>query len=114
MNGTQLEVTSRRHEHDPGAPRRQIRAGRLREAGGSRAPILQSRSVWVGSSARRAARRLLAAKLFELARLSSGKAVELCGIGRVAFLHSLQRIGVTTSNLRPEDAADEVAFAARS
>jgi predicted HTH domain antitoxin len=54
---------------------------------------------------------LLAAKLFELGRLSSGKAAELCGRGRVDFLLSLQRIGVSMSNLRPDDAGDEVAFA---
>lgn len=54
---------------------------------------------------------LLAAKLYELGRLSSGKAAELCGRGRVDFLLSLQRIGISMSNLRPEDAADEVAFA---
>ena len=54
---------------------------------------------------------LLAAKLFELGRLSSGKASELCGRSRVDFLLSLQRIGISMSNLRPEDADDEVAFA---
>jgi len=54
---------------------------------------------------------LLAAKLYELGRLSSGKASELCGRSRVDFLLSLQRIGISMSNLRPEDADDEVAFA---
>lgn len=57
------------------------------------------------------ARFLLAAKLFELGRLSSGKAAELCSMGRVAFLVALPRAGVSMSNLRPEDAADEIAFA---
>ncbi len=56
------------------------------------------------------ARFLLAAKLYELGRLSSGAAAALCGRGRVDFLCSLERIGVSMSNLRPEDAADEVAF----
>ena len=60
------------------------------------------------------ARLLLAAKLFELGRLSSGKAAELCGMGRVEFLLSLQRVGISMSNLRPEDGIDEVAFAQRS
>jgi len=59
----------------------------------------------------REARLLLAAKLFELGRLSSGKAAELCGMGRVEFLFSLPRVGVSMSNLRPEDADDEAAFA---
>ncbi len=57
---------------------------------------------------------LLAAKLYELGRLSSGKAADLCGMARVEFLFSLARLGVPMSNLHPEDAADEVAFARRS
>jgi predicted HTH domain antitoxin len=54
---------------------------------------------------------LLAAKLYELGRLSSGKAAELCGKERVDFLLSLQRIKIAMSNLQPEDINDEVAFA---
>ena len=60
------------------------------------------------------ARLLLAANLFELGRMSSGKAAEMCGMSRVAFLLSLPRIGVSISNLRPEDALDEIAFAERT
>ncbi|MBL8112678.1 MAG: UPF0175 family protein [Acidobacteria bacterium] len=56
---------------------------------------------------------LLAAKLFELGRLSSGSAAQLCGMERVEFLFSLGRIGVSMSNLGPEDAEHEVAFAIR-
>ena len=56
---------------------------------------------------------ILAANLYELGRLSSGKAADLCGKGRVDFLLSLPRVGVSISNLRPGDAADEVAFAQR-
>jgi hypothetical protein len=41
-------------------------------------------------------------------------AAELCGMSRVAFLMSLPRVGVSLSNLQPEDALDEVAFASRS
>lgn len=62
----------------------------------------------------REAKLLLAAKLFDMGRLSSGKAAELCGMGRVEFLVSLKRVGVSMSNLRPEDVADEVAFADRA
>jgi predicted HTH domain antitoxin len=62
----------------------------------------------------REAKLLLAAKLFEMGRVSSGMAAELCGMSRVAFLMSLPRVGVSLSNLRPEDALDEVAFASRS
>lgn len=53
---------------------------------------------------------LLAAKLYEIGHLSSGEAAKLCGKTRVGFLMSLPRIGVSMSNLRPEDAADEVRF----
>ena len=53
---------------------------------------------------------LLAAKLYELGRLSSGQAAKLCGKGRVDFLLSLPRAGVSISNLHPEDAEAEVRF----
>lgn len=46
---------------------------------------------------------LAAAKLFELGRLSSGKAARLAGMGRVRFLHELARIGVPAINLRDEE-----------
>jgi predicted HTH domain antitoxin len=59
----------------------------------------------------REARFLLASKLYELGRLSSGRAAQLCAMGRVEFLASLGRAGVSISNLRPEDADDEAAFA---
>jgi predicted HTH domain antitoxin len=59
----------------------------------------------------REAKLMLAAKLFELGRLSSGRAAELCGLGRVEFLLALPRVGVSMSNLRPEDADDEASFA---
>lgn len=54
---------------------------------------------------------LLAAKLYELGRLTSGQAARLCGKERVAFLLSLERVGVPMSNLRPEDAETELSFA---
>lgn len=53
---------------------------------------------------------LLAAKLYELGRLSSGQAAKMCGKSRVDFLWSLPRIGISVSNLRPEDAEAEVRF----
>ncbi len=56
---------------------------------------------------------LLAAKLYERGRLSSGKAAELCGRGRVDFLLALPRADVPMSNLRREDVEDEVAYAKR-
>jgi predicted HTH domain antitoxin len=57
------------------------------------------------------ARFLLAAKLYELGRLTSGQAADLCGKGRVEFLVSLPRVGVPMANLKPEDATDELRFA---
>ncbi|MEM6795613.1 MAG: UPF0175 family protein [Acidobacteriota bacterium] len=56
------------------------------------------------------ARFLLAAKLYELGRLSSGQAARLSAMRRAEFLLSLPRIGVTVSNLRAEDAQAEIAF----
>jgi hypothetical protein len=56
------------------------------------------------------ARFLLAAKLYELGKLTSGQAAALCGKGRVDFLLSLPRVGVSISNLRPEDAEVEIEF----
>jgi predicted HTH domain antitoxin len=57
---------------------------------------------------------LLAAKLYELGRLSSGQAAKLCGKSRVGFLLSLPRIGISISNLRPEDAEAEIRFVERA
>lgn len=57
------------------------------------------------------ARLLLAAKLYEQGKLSSGQAAKLCGKGRVDFLFSLARVGVPMSNLRPDDAELEIDFA---
>ncbi len=54
---------------------------------------------------------LLAAKLYELGKLTSGQAARLCGKGRVDFLLSLPRVGVPISNLRSEDAQAEIDFA---
>lgn len=58
----------------------------------------------------REAKFLLAAKLYELGKLSSGQAARLCGKGRVDFLLSLPRVGVSVTNLRPEDAEVELDF----
>lgn len=59
------------------------------------------------------ARFILAGKLYEMGRLSSGQAAKLCGKGRVDFLLSLPRIGVSISNLRAEDIDSEVEFIRR-
>ena len=54
---------------------------------------------------------LLAAKLYELGRITSGQAAKMCGRERVDFLFSLPRIGVSISNLDASDAQDEIQFA---
>lgn len=54
---------------------------------------------------------LLAAKLYELGRLTSGQAARLCGQGRVQFLTSLLRASVPVSNLAVDDADIELLFA---
>jgi predicted HTH domain antitoxin len=51
---------------------------------------------------------LAAAKLFELGRLSSGKAAHLADMSRVSFLHELDRIGVPAINLRDEEIEAEI------
>ena len=45
------------------------------------------------------ARFLLALKLFELGRISSGRAAELCGMGRVDFLFAAGKAGVPVADL---------------
>jgi predicted HTH domain antitoxin len=58
---------------------------------------------------------LAAAKLYELGRLSSGKAAQLAGMGRIEFLYALVRVGVPAINLQDDeidaeiDAAKEIA-----
>lgn len=54
---------------------------------------------------------LLAAKLYELGKISSGQAARLAGKNRVEFLLSLSRLGVSMSNLREDDLENELNFA---
>lgn len=54
---------------------------------------------------------LLAAKLYELGKVSSGHAAKFCGMERVAFLVALPRSGVPASNLTTDDLEDELRFA---
>lgn len=56
--------------------------------------------------------RLLAAvKLFEMGRLSSGRAAQLAGVSRVAFLMSLGRYRASPFQLTREELRQEVANA---
>lgn len=54
---------------------------------------------------------LLAAKLYERGRLSSGQAARLCKMERVAFLLALPRVGVSMTNVKTEDLDAELNFA---
>ncbi len=49
------------------------------------------------------AKLLLGAKLFELGRLSSGKAAQLCDMGRVDFLLMVSRMGIPVADLDEEE-----------
>jgi predicted HTH domain antitoxin len=59
----------------------------------------------------REARLLLAAKLFEQSRLTSGQASRLAGLDRVAFLYALKQVGVSAINLADGDLDDDFAHA---
>lgn len=50
----------------------------------------------------------MAAKLFELKRLSSGMAAQLIGMDRVTFLAQLQRYGVPMIDLGDDELATDV------
>ncbi|RME72829.1 MAG: UPF0175 family protein [Chloroflexi bacterium] len=54
------------------------------------------------------AKMAMAAKLFELKRLSSGMAAALVGIDRVTFLLSLHRYGVPMIDLSEQELASDV------
>ncbi|MGQ0619221.1 MAG: UPF0175 family protein [Panacagrimonas sp.] len=59
----------------------------------------------------RDARLAMAAKLYELRRLSSGMAAQLVGLDRRDFLMELSRFGVAVHDLPPEELATDVANA---
>ncbi len=53
--------------------------------------------------------RLMAAlKMFELGKISSGKAAELAGISRMEFLETCGRYRVSIFNYPPEEAKGEI------
>lgn len=61
----------------------------------------------------REARFLLALKLFEMGRISSGRAADLAALGHVDFLLRASRMGVPIADLDEEDLAEELAGAWR-
>ncbi len=56
----------------------------------------------------REARGVLAAKLYEMGRVSLGVAAEIAGMARLDFLSALARYGVPAINLTAEEVAHEV------
>ena len=52
---------------------------------------------------------LLAMKLFEQGRISSGKAGRLCGMGRAEFLMAASRAGVPVVDLSQQELDEEFA-----
>ena len=57
------------------------------------------------------ARLLLAVKLYELGRVSTGMAAQLAGMSRVAFLFALSRFGLSPIGLEPGELAQDLANA---
>lgn len=56
----------------------------------------------------REAKMAMAAKLFEMKRLSSGQAAQLLGMERVAFLMQLKDFGVPAMNLEAEELMTDI------
>ncbi len=57
------------------------------------------------------ARLLLAVKLFELGRLTTGLAAELAGMERVEFIFRLKRFGLSPVGIDPEELRQDFANA---
>ena len=57
------------------------------------------------------AKMAMAAKLFEMKRLSTGMAASLAGIDRVSFLLNLHRYGVSMIDLEEEELLSDVEHA---
>ena len=53
-------------------------------------------------------RLLLAVKMFELRRLSLGKAAEMCGMSKVHFMDELARMGIPVINLDDDQIREEL------
>jgi predicted HTH domain antitoxin len=57
------------------------------------------------------ARVLLAVKLYEMGRVSTGRAAEIAGMGRVQFIFALDRFGLSPFGQDPEELAEDLANA---
>jgi len=54
------------------------------------------------------ARLLLAVKLYELGKVSTGMAARLAGMGRVAFMFALGRFGLSPIGVEPGELAEDM------
>ncbi len=54
------------------------------------------------------ARLLLAVKLYEQGRISTGAAAQLAGLGRVAFIFALYRFGLSPLGTHPDELLTDV------
>jgi predicted HTH domain antitoxin len=54
------------------------------------------------------ARLLLAVKLYELGRVSTGMAAQLAGMGRVEFMFGLGRFGLSPMGVEPDELAEDM------
>lgn len=57
------------------------------------------------------ARLLLAVKLYELGRITTGTAARLAGMERAAFLFELARFGLSPIGVEPDELEDDAAHA---
>lgn len=57
------------------------------------------------------ARLLLAVKLYELDRISTGRAAELAGMSRVEFMFTLDRFGISPMGVDPDELESDLANA---
>jgi predicted HTH domain antitoxin len=57
------------------------------------------------------ARLALAAKMYEMGRVSSAQAAQIAGLDRVRFLFALERLGVSFINLDEDELSQEFAHA---
>jgi predicted HTH domain antitoxin len=57
------------------------------------------------------ARLLLAVKLYEMDRISTGAAAKLAGMSRVAFMFELSRFGLSPMGQDPSELAEDLANA---
>lgn len=59
----------------------------------------------------REARLLLAVKLYEMGRVSTGMASRLAGMGRVAFMFALERFGLSPIGIDPDELEQDMSNA---